>query len=77
MFLSLQSIVREGAFEVHLLSCDGMLEGYFRCMEHQSLAFGAVEFVADDGPPQSVGMGAMDAELMGASAGRIEFDASG
>ena len=46
-------------------------------MKVEAVGSGAVEDVAFDGSSESFGMGAMDAELMGASAGRIEFDASG
>ena len=58
--------------EVHLFTRYGMAEPDFSGMEHQSVALRAVELVALDGASQSVGMGAMDAQLVGAACLGIE-----
>ena len=58
--------------EVHLLACDRMPEPYLCSMEHEPLALGAIEFVAYDGASESIGVGAVYAQLMGAACLRIE-----
>jgi hypothetical protein len=46
-------------------------------MEHQSFAFGAIEFVANDGTPQAVRMSTMNAQLVSAPCLRIKGDKEG
>ena len=58
--------------EVHLLASDGVAEPDFGGMEHQAAALGAVEFVADDGTAQTVGVCTVDAQLVGATRPGIE-----
>ena len=57
---------------MHGFGGDGVVEPDFCRMEQQTFTFGAVEFVTNDRAAQSVGMGAMDAQLMGAPRLRIE-----
>lgn len=52
-------------------------EPYLGSVEHQTLALGAIELVAHDGTAQSVGVGAVDAQLVGAAGLGIEGDYGG
>ena len=52
---------------MHFFSTYWMLEPYLGSMQTESLAFGAVEFVTNDGIAESVGVCTMDAQLVGAS----------
>ena len=58
--------------EVHLFTRYGMAEPDFSGMEHQSVALRAVEFIANDGTSQAVGMSTVDAQLVGAACLGIE-----
>ena len=57
---------------MHLLTSDGVPEPDFTGMEHQAAALGAVEFVADNGTAQAVGVCTVDAQLVGAACLGIE-----
>ena len=52
---------------MHFFSAYRMLEPYLGSMQTESLAFGAVEFVTNDGVTESVGMCTMNAQLVGTS----------
>lgn len=55
-------------------ACRWMGEPYLCSMKHQSFAFGAIKLVPHNGTAQSVGMGTVDAQLMGATGLRIKGD---
>ena len=59
---------------MHFLTGDGMVEPDFGGMEHEAGALGAVELVAHNGTAKSVGMGAVDAQLVGAARLGVEGD---
>jgi hypothetical protein len=63
--------------EVQPLACEWMAEREAFSVKVEAVGGCAVEDVAFDGAAKSFGMGAMDAELVGASAFGIEFDAAG
>ena len=58
---------RTGELEVHPLARDGMFEGDGLCLEIQAVGLLAVELVAEDGTAETVGVGAMHAQLMGSA----------
>ena len=60
---------REGGWccEMHWLACYGMREPDLGGMEHQTATLGAVEFIADDGAAQTVGVCTVDAQLVSAA----------
>ena len=51
---------------MHLLTSGWMTEPDFGSMQPETVALGAVEFVANDGAAQPVGVGTVDAQLVGA-----------
>ena len=55
-------------------ACRRMGEPYLCSMKHQSFALGAIELVPHNGTAQSVGMGTVDAQLMGATGMGIKGD---
>ena len=57
---------------MHLFGCDRMAEPEFSSVKTETLTLGAIKFVTLDGTPQSVGVGTMDAQLMGAFVKRID-----
>ena len=59
---------------MHLLCCYGMYKPYFCSMKHETFGGLTVQAVADDGCVETIGMGGMDAELVGTPGERIEID---
>lgn len=59
---------------MHFVASDGMPEPYFGGMEHQTVCLGTIELIAHNRTTQTVGMGAMDTQLVRATRLRIEGD---
>lgn len=59
---------------MHFVASDGMAEPYFGGMEHQTVCLGTIELIAHNRTTQTVGMGAMDTQLVRATRLRIEGD---
>lgn len=59
---------------MHFVASDGMPEPYFGGVEHQTVCLGTIELIAHNRTTQTVGMGAMDTQLVRATRLRIEGD---
>ena len=52
---------------MHSLTCNGVGEFYLVAVQTESFGLVAVEFIADDGTAQAIGVGTVHAQLVGAS----------
>ena len=57
---------------MHLFASHGVGEPYLGSVKTKTLTLDAIELVAHDGTAQTIGVGTMDAQLVGATSLRIE-----
>ena len=68
---------RGGRGKIHVFAGGGMGEAEFGGVEEHPIPFlsGAVEAVADDGAAKTIGVGSVEAQLVGAAGEGAELDA--
>ena len=59
---------------MHRLTRHWVLEPYLLCMQVKAVRLGTIELVTLDGTAQAVGVGTVDAQLVGASCLGVEGD---
>lgn len=61
------------ATQGHLLASNRVAEGDFLCMKIHAVGLGAIEVVAQNGDAQSLFVGTMDTQLVGAACVWVQF----
>ena len=57
---------------MHSLTCNGVGEFYLVAVQTEPLTLSSIEFIADDGATETVGVGAVHAQLVGTAGVGIE-----